>query len=91
MASALADELLRLVQGYSSGLSDADIQSHFKERYVQLPPVINTLLGQNRLKLFTLNGSLVYKALNEETAAKFEGLGPEQILVYQVCERAGNK
>jgi hypothetical protein len=34
---------------------------------------------------------LVYKALNEATAAKFEGLGPEQILVYQVCERAGDK
>ena len=22
---------------------------------------------------------------------KFEGLGPEQILVYQLCEKAGNK
>ena len=75
MSGAIADELLRLVQQYSSGLSDADIQAYFKERYVQLPPVINSLLGQNRLKLFTLNGSLIYKALNEATAAKFEGLG----------------
>ena len=73
--SSLSDELLRLVQQYSSGLSDAEIQNYFKERYSLLPPVINNLLGQNRLKLFTLNGSLVYKALNEATAAKFEGLG----------------
>ena len=75
MASALADELLRLIQGYASGISDAEIQAHFKDRYVLLPPVINSLLAQNRLKLFTLNGSLVYKSLNEATAAKFEGLG----------------
>jgi DNA-directed RNA polymerase III subunit RPC6 len=34
---------------------------------------------------------LVYKAVKAETAAKFEGLGPEEMLVYQVIERTGNK
>lgn len=89
--SALADELIRLVQAYEQGVTDTEIQSYFKDRYNSLPPIINALLSQNRLKLFTLNGSLVYKAIDAAIAAKFEGLGPEQILVYQVCERAGDK
>ena len=73
--SQLTQELLDLINNNENGVVDSDIQAHFRERYSALPNVINTLLSQNRLKLYTLNGSLMYKAVNELTAAKFEGLG----------------
>eukprot|EP01035_Chromulina_nebulosa_P021444 gene21444-27777_t len=34
---------------------------------------------------------LVYKLILAETAIKFEGLGPEQMLVYQEIEKSGNR
>eukprot|EP00607_Mallomonas_marina_P003414 CAMPEP_0182433336 /NCGR_PEP_ID=MMETSP1167-20130531/62560_1 /TAXON_ID=2988 /ORGANISM="Mallomonas Sp, Strain CCMP3275" /LENGTH=255 /DNA_ID=CAMNT_0024621907 /DNA_START=178 /DNA_END=945 /DNA_ORIENTATION=+ len=54
-------------------------------------PIINDLLSSNRLQLLMQDGVVVYKLIHEEKAAKFEGLGPEQILVYQAIEKAGNK
>ncbi len=75
MAAALGSELLRLLQANESGLSDQQISSHFGSRYSELEPIINDLLGMNRMQLFTQNGMLVYKIIQEETAAKFDGLG----------------
>ena len=46
-------------------------------------------MEKNGIHIIDLNKTIA--KLNEATAAKFEGLGPEQLLVYQVCERAGNK
>lgn len=103
---SLSEELIQFLELHVDGASDVQLQDHFKERYSSLPGIINGLLAHNRLKLFTLNGSLIYKAVNEAVAAKFEGLGlvivhlitlqslccrPEQMLVYQACERAGDK
>jgi hypothetical protein len=73
--SALTAELFSLIQGSEEGISDESIRSHFGPRYEQLAPAINDLLANNRLLLFTQGGALVYKAVKEETAAKFEGLG----------------
>ena len=53
--------------------------------------VVNILLESKRLNLFTQAGALIYKLVAEETAAKFEGLTQEQMLVYQICEKAGSK
>jgi hypothetical protein len=73
--SAIADELLRVLLAYEDGLSDDQVKSAFGERYEQLPPAINELLAVNRLQLFTQGSALVYRAIKEETALKFEGLG----------------
>ncbi|RYY69066.1 hypothetical protein EON63_24100 [archaeon] len=76
MMSLLNDEFLRLLYTAEEGLTDEQIRSHFGVRYAQLTSVINDLLSANRLLLFQQGqGSLVYKAVREETAAKFEGLG----------------
>lgn len=76
--AALTAELLSLIQSSADeGLSDDKVRANFGSRYEQLAPSINELLSNNRLQLFTLNGQLVYKAVNEETAVKFEGLGCE--------------
>jgi DNA-directed RNA polymerase III subunit RPC6 len=90
-STTLGTELLALLQTNDEGLSDEQISAHFGSRYPDLVPVINDLLAVNRLQLLTQGDILFYRIVQEETAAKFEGLGPEQILVYQICERAGNK
>lgn len=82
--SAIADELLRVLLAHEEGLSDDQIKQAFGARYEQLPNAINELLSANRLQLFTQGTSLVYKAIKEETAAKFEGLGlVTSILFYE--------
>lgn len=73
--SRLADELLRFLLSNEEGYSDQAIRQHFGGRYEQLAAAINELLSCNRLQLFNQNNSLVYKAIKEETAQKFEGLG----------------
>ncbi len=73
--SVIADELLRFLLAHEEGASDDQIKSSFGSRYVQVADAINELLGINRLQLFTQNNALVYKAIREETAVKFEGLG----------------
>lgn len=74
--AALTTELLSLIQAsVDDGLSDEKVRLNFGSRYEQLAPSINELLASNRLQLFTLGGQLVYKAVQEERAIKFEGLG----------------
>eukprot|EP00596_Hydrurales_sp_CCMP1899_P002715 CAMPEP_0119035672 /NCGR_PEP_ID=MMETSP1177-20130426/2852_1 /TAXON_ID=2985 /ORGANISM="Ochromonas sp, Strain CCMP1899" /LENGTH=271 /DNA_ID=CAMNT_0006994297 /DNA_START=86 /DNA_END=898 /DNA_ORIENTATION=- len=90
-SSSIGEELLQLLNANESGLSDEQISNHFGPRYGELVPILNELLSMNRLQLFTQGGVLIYRIVQEETAAKFDGLGPEQLLVYQVCERSGNR
>ena len=73
--SDLTNELLFLLQANENGLSDQQISAHFGSRYTDLVPIINVLLGNNRLQLFTQAGVLIYKIVKEEIAAKFDGLG----------------
>jgi AraC-like DNA-binding protein len=88
----LAQQLIALLQvNDEKGLSDQQISAHFGPHYTALAPIINAMLSSNRLQLFTQGGILIYKIVREEIAAKFDGLGPEQIMIYQVCEKAGNR
>eukprot|EP01040_Poterioochromonas_malhamensis_P021641 gene21641-26154_t len=89
--SVLATELLHYLLSSDEGYSDEQLKRHFGDRYTQLVPHVNELLMFNRLQLYNQGDSLYYKAIKEEAAAKFAGLGPEQILVYQAIERSGNK
>ena len=73
--SAIAEELLRTLLAYEDGVSDDQVRIIFGARYEQLASAINDLLGLNRVQLFTQGATLVYKAIKEETALKFEGLG----------------
>ena len=73
--SPIADELLRILLAQEEGLNDETLKTIFGTRYEHLALAINELLAINRLQLFTQGGSLLYKAIKEETAQKFEGLG----------------
>mmetsp|Transcript_914 Transcript_914/g.2036 ORF Transcript_914/g.2036 Transcript_914/m.2036 type:complete len:303 (-) Transcript_914:24-932(-) len=89
--SVLADELLRVLLAHEEGLSDDQVKQSFGDRYEKLAGAINELLQANRVQLFKQGNVLVYRAIKEETALKFEGLGAEEMLVHQVIERSGNK
>lgn len=73
--SAIAGELLRVLLGNEDGVSDEQLKAVFGARYELLAPAINELLTLNRVQLFTQGSALVYKAIKEEIAQKFEGLG----------------
>ena len=94
---SLASKMIRVLQSTSNGqLTERELDIQFsdspKEDHVE---AINLLLRTNRLQLLTTGtggtGSLVYKLVSEDTAVKFDGLNSEQIMVYQICEKAGNK
>lgn len=91
--SSLPDQLLHILhQTNGEGMSDKALREHFSFKYDELVPHINDLLRANRLVLYTsADGALIYKAIEETIAAKLEGLGPEQMLVYQICEKVGNR
>lgn len=74
--AGISQELINILHGYEDGLSDSQLKPIFGDRYEKLAPAINELLGSNRIQLYQQHdGTLVYKALKAETAAKFEGLG----------------
>jgi hypothetical protein len=73
--SVLADELLRVLLAHEDGLSDDQVKEVFGDRYEKLAGAINELLQANRVQLFKQGNALVYRAIKEETALKFEGLG----------------
>lgn len=91
--SCLPDQLLHVLrQSDGEGMTDNSLREYFSSKYDELVPHINELLRANRLVLYTsADGTLVYKAIEETIAAKLEGLGPEQMLVYQICEKVGNR
>lgn len=90
----LTEDLLSFLSQQQDGCaSDDTVRQYFGPvKYEQLSGAINQLLKSNRLQLFTLpTGGLVYKAVQEEMAAKLEGLEQEQVLVHQAIERSGDK
>lgn len=88
---SLRDEFSRLLNSNDNGLPDSQLKDHFGERYAGLAVIINDMLSSNRLQLFTQGGMIIYKLIREETAIKFEGLGPEQMLVFQAIEKSANR
>lgn len=72
---SLKDQLLGLLSANESGIPDQRLRDHFGSSYADLVTIINDLLRMNRLQLYYQGSSLIYKLLNENTAAKFEGLG----------------
>eukprot|EP01084_Bolivina_argentea_P295373 508495_1 len=82
-----------LTSSDSKGVNDAVIKKGMGERaFEALGPIFNLLLFENRMVLKQgTDGSLWYKVLEKQEAVKFKDLGPEQMMVYQVIEKAGDK
>lgn len=88
---SLQEEFLKLLESNANGISDLDLQNHFKKEYINLVTIINSLLKENRVKVLTLNSTLIYRAVDQLIANKLNELGQEHKLVYEVCEQSGNK
>eukprot|EP00638_Chattonella_subsalsa_P001039 CAMPEP_0117745418 /NCGR_PEP_ID=MMETSP0947-20121206/7344_1 /TAXON_ID=44440 /ORGANISM="Chattonella subsalsa, Strain CCMP2191" /LENGTH=292 /DNA_ID=CAMNT_0005562557 /DNA_START=23 /DNA_END=901 /DNA_ORIENTATION=+ len=86
----LARAFISLFPQYPEG-PDTVVKDKFGDKYIKLVVIINSLLKENRLHLFRSGETLVYRLVQSEKAAKLKGLGPEQMMIYQVIERAGNK
>jgi hypothetical protein len=87
----LANELIDFLTSQADGASDERISQYFGPRYKDLVPVINELLRTNRIQIYTRGGFPFYRCIKEDTASKLDGLGRDQILVFQICQKAGNK
>eukprot|EP00752_Nemacystus_decipiens_P003041 g2819.t1 len=74
------------------GVNSEVLSENFGEEYPLLVDIINSLLVDNRLQLSKgENDTMWYKLVQEEKAKKLTGLTPEQLMIYQVIEKAGNK
>ncbi|KAK9817314.1 hypothetical protein WJX72_012527 [[Myrmecia] bisecta] len=77
----------------NAGVADALLQEELHHMTMQARMMaINSLLNKHRLTLLTnpADESLVYKEVIAEDAAKFKGLGTEEMLVYQHIQASGN-
>lgn len=72
------------------GVHEPELRRTFGDEYALLAGICNKLLAETRLQLSEQNG-LWYKLLNNEKASKFKGLSAEQLHLYQVIEKSGNK
>ena len=87
---SLRERLLALLGTAASGATDSELKQNFGSDYEMIVPLLNELLGQNRIQLFTQSsGEMVFRLVNEDKAAKMNGLTHEQVLVYQEIEKAG--
>ncbi|EWM26922.1 RNA polymerase Rpc34 [Nannochloropsis gaditana] len=88
----LREEFLSLCLSHAEGLRNEQLREHFTERYLHLVPIINSCLAENLIRCMkTESNELVYQAVDPNLAEKMRNLGAEQLLVYQVVEKAGNK
>lgn len=51
---------------------------------------LNVLLAKRQVQIFQLGSSHIYKLQPKEDAGKFKGLTPDDMLVYQAIQQAGN-
>ncbi len=73
--SPAATELYKFIVKYEHGVTNHQIKEEFKAPSEKAAAALNELLEQHRAVLFTGNeNGLVYKAVNEATAAKLDGI-----------------
>jgi len=77
----------------TTGISNSLLRELFGDAdYVELAPIINSLLGENRLSMSrsAMTNELCYTLKSEELAQQMAGLDTAAIMVYETIERAGN-
>ncbi|XP_063242392.1 DNA-directed RNA polymerase III subunit RPC6 isoform X3 [Bacillus rossius redtenbacheri] len=84
--------VMELARSSAKGISDADIQRELP--YItpqQKVVVINKLLSQGVLDVFSQGGSLWYRTKNASAGGSMKGADTEEKVVYGIIEEAGNK
>ncbi|TDH70721.1 hypothetical protein CCR75_004240 [Bremia lactucae] len=94
-ATSIMSTFLGLLRNYREPVTDAEVRDYFQAKsgsgYEQLPDVINALLTEGKIKIFTKGSVLSYGIVDAEEAERVRGLTLEQRLVLQEIERAGNQ
>jgi len=101
MSSASYEEqVVQLLRQSPDGVTNQQLKDHFGPASQQsLVGVVNSLLESRRIELYSSSvgssgggaGLLTYRMVSDELVAGLDNLTAEQILVYQLCERSGNK
>jgi len=91
--SKMVTEVTDFLRKNPDGTTNEQLKAHFGAQYEGLASILNNLLEARRIVMYTntVTKALTYRLVSEETTAGLEGLGPEQMLVYHICEKAGNK
>ncbi|CCI41840.1 hypothetical protein ABG067_005898 [Albugo candida] len=92
---ALSTKFLTLLRNHPDSITDTEVREYFDNEgsgeYEKLPPIINTLMGEGRIKLFQKGASISYAIVAQEEAERLRGLTVEQRVILGEIERAGNK
>eukprot|EP01027_Heterolobosea_sp_BB2_P008645 GEZU01012827.1.p1 GENE.GEZU01012827.1~~GEZU01012827.1.p1 ORF type:complete len:206 (-),score=29.32 GEZU01012827.1:125-742(-) len=89
-APSLEVRMLSLAKKFPNGVSADIMQKELKCTQQEQVQAINHLLQMGRLSVFQDGDALIYKAVSDDIAAKFKGLGQEEMLIYQLIEQSGN-
>ncbi|KAJ8602062.1 hypothetical protein CTAYLR_002788 [Chrysophaeum taylorii] len=93
LAKRVKEEFIAIMKNSADGVSNDELKARFSsEEFKCLPPIINELLGANRMELFKVEGTdrLTYKLRDEAEAERLSELTSEQLLVLQVVQKASN-
>jgi DNA-directed RNA polymerase III subunit RPC6 len=86
------NKVVHFLSSHPDGLTDAMLTSHFGLQTMQgvVLPILNQLMQSNRLKSVQLEtGGILFQLVEEQTAAKLQGLSPETMMVYHEIEGGG--
>lgn len=84
----LEERFVVLCEEFPDGVGEDVLQARMGDVEIEKrAAIINSLLQRNRLQLYHFHNMLMYKLVGNEDAKKFRGLGPEEMLVYQLVEK----
>eukprot|EP00163_Fabomonas_tropica_P024147 TRINITY_DN4176_c0_g1_i4.p1 TRINITY_DN4176_c0_g1~~TRINITY_DN4176_c0_g1_i4.p1 ORF type:complete len:287 (+),score=29.92 TRINITY_DN4176_c0_g1_i4:104-964(+) len=91
-AAAQAERLiLDHVEANPAGVPDSTLEASLSHLGVQVrAQAVNELLKKGLISITQQGQTLVYTAISQEQREKFSGMGPEDMLIYQIIEQSGN-
>jgi DNA-directed RNA polymerase III subunit RPC6 len=93
----ISRRILQTCTRYPDGISESEMKADLKQVGLNndhaRAQAVNDLLRRRRLRVYREppNDTLIFKAVSQEEAAKFDGLSHEDMSVFQIIERGENK
>lgn len=93
VADSIQEAVLTLCRQNPEGVTNNDLKTAFPSTKLEVVvEAINALLCHGSISVSRQgsSGNLVYRATNPSDTARFRGLGPQEMLVYQLIKHEGN-
>jgi DNA-directed RNA polymerase III subunit RPC6 len=88
----LERHILSILNEFPSGIEDEMLSKKLKNvRDLDKAEALNRLLQKSRLSVIQTDNGIMYKYIDEEEAMRLKELLPDEYLIYQLIEEAGNK